>query len=553
MLAACYGEPPGQERSRGSAPQDPRIREAPRPHGARRRPGGRQPGDGARGVPLPPGTASAGRSRPAGGPLARGDSRRARAGAGRLILVVDASAAVEYLLLTPLGERVGDLLGGAALAAPELLDAEVLAVLRREVLAGRLRERRATEAVDDLRAWGVERLAHRLLLEDAWSLRGHITAYDALYVAAARARHAALVTADGPLARAAALGVVVHNVRPGRPPPRPPAPHRPPPGRDGGRHSAGGVMRPEPTARSASDFGRRSLRAGKPRRGPAVAATSGSPSPRLSHGEHPRPVGAEVCGLRGGAEAARRLVGRLIGQVERPPVHGDRMPRPEVERGAHRLLGIEVHEAHDRARLVGADRERGDVDLPEPLAERTEAVEVAGVAGVVEAARGPLDDPSRPQAPSVPDDGASREVLRGYAVHPDGAHLHALSPVELDHLAAGGADEVAHLEAGDKTRTMSGQRLDGRQIGVVVVVVRQRHEVDRRQRVERDTRRDQPLRPGERHRARALGEDRVGQERDAVHADEKRRVADPREARVLEHGGAIVGHPRRGAVPPDEW
>src|SRR5438046_10624272 len=200
MLAACYGEPPGQERSRGSAPQDPRIREAPRPHGARRRPGGRQPGDGARGVPLPPGTASAGRSRPAGGPFARGDSRRARAraGAGRLILVVDASAAVEYLLLTPLGERVGDLLGGAALAAPELLDAEVLAVLRREVLAGRLRERRATEAVDDLRSWGVERLAHRQLPEEAWSLRGHVTAYDALYVAAARARHAALVTADGP-------------------------------------------------------------------------------------------------------------------------------------------------------------------------------------------------------------------------------------------------------------------------------------------------------------------------------------------------------------------
>src|SRR5438105_3052299 len=222
MLAACYGEPPGQERSRGSAPQDPRIREAPRPHAARRRPGGRQPGDGARGVPLPPGTASAGRSRPAGGPFARGDSRRARAGAGRLILVVDASAAVEYLLLTPLGERVGDLLGGAAPAAPELLDAEVLAVLRREVLAGRLRERRATEAVDDLRSWGVERLAHRLLLEDAWSLRGHVTAYDALYVAAARARHAALVTADGPLARAPALGVVVHHVRPGWPRPRAP-------------------------------------------------------------------------------------------------------------------------------------------------------------------------------------------------------------------------------------------------------------------------------------------------------------------------------------------
>ena len=110
-----------------------------------------------------------------------------------MILVVDASAAVEYLLVTALGERVGGLLEAAALAAPELLDAEVLAVLRREVLAGRLGERRAAEAVDDLRDWGIERLPHRLLLDDAWSLRGHVTAYDALYIAAARRRHAALV------------------------------------------------------------------------------------------------------------------------------------------------------------------------------------------------------------------------------------------------------------------------------------------------------------------------------------------------------------------------
>ncbi len=130
-----------------------------------------------------------------------------------MIVVVDASAAVEYLLQTALGVRVGSLIESADVAAPELLDAEVLAVLRREVLAGRLAERRATEAVSDLRDWGVERLSHRALLDTAWTLRGHVTAYDGLYVSAARARRAALVTADGPLARAPALGIIVHNVR----------------------------------------------------------------------------------------------------------------------------------------------------------------------------------------------------------------------------------------------------------------------------------------------------------------------------------------------------
>jgi predicted nucleic acid-binding protein len=81
------------------------------------------------------------------------------------------------------------------------------------VTSRRLDAARAAEAVDDLRDWGIERLPHRPLLREAWSLRGHVTAYDALYVAAARARNADLVTADGPLARAPGLGVVVHDVR----------------------------------------------------------------------------------------------------------------------------------------------------------------------------------------------------------------------------------------------------------------------------------------------------------------------------------------------------
>ena len=131
-----------------------------------------------------------------------------------MIFVVDASAAVELLLQTQIGLHVTGLIDRGDVAAPELLDAEVMAVLRREVLAGRLREGRATEAIADLRGWPLERIGHRPLLEDAWALRGHVRAYDALYVAAARLRGAALVTADGPLARAPGLGVAVHNVRP---------------------------------------------------------------------------------------------------------------------------------------------------------------------------------------------------------------------------------------------------------------------------------------------------------------------------------------------------
>src|SRR5882724_5793492 len=84
MLSACRGEPAGEERSREPPAQNPGIRETPRAHGARRGPGSREARDGARGVPRPAGTAPARRPRPARGSLARGGSRRALAGGGRL-------------------------------------------------------------------------------------------------------------------------------------------------------------------------------------------------------------------------------------------------------------------------------------------------------------------------------------------------------------------------------------------------------------------------------------------------------------------------------------
>jgi predicted nucleic acid-binding protein len=132
-----------------------------------------------------------------------------------LSIVVDASAAVEYLLQTELGMRVAQFIDDTDVLAPELLDVEVLAVLRRQALSGHLDPERAQEAIADLRDWPLERLRHRDLLDGAWQLRGHVSAYDAVYVQAARHREASLVTADGPLARAPGLGIVVHNVRSG--------------------------------------------------------------------------------------------------------------------------------------------------------------------------------------------------------------------------------------------------------------------------------------------------------------------------------------------------
>jgi predicted nucleic acid-binding protein len=129
--------------------------------------------------------------------------------------VIDASVAVEYLLRTPLGRQTADLIEEAFLLAPELLDVEVLSVLRRAVLRRRLEVQRAQMAIDDFLDWQIDRVPHAVLIREAWRHRHNMSAYDAFYVAAAHIYDIPLITADGPLARAPAVGIVVQNIRMG--------------------------------------------------------------------------------------------------------------------------------------------------------------------------------------------------------------------------------------------------------------------------------------------------------------------------------------------------
>lgn len=118
--------------------------------------------------------------------------------------VVDASALIEALLRTPLGERCTERLlrPGNPLFAPHLLDVEVVQVLRRYAEKGDLRDGRAREALQDLADFPLIRFSHEPFLERMWELRHSLSAYDAAYIALAEALNAPLVTCDARLARA---------------------------------------------------------------------------------------------------------------------------------------------------------------------------------------------------------------------------------------------------------------------------------------------------------------------------------------------------------------
>ena len=119
------------------------------------------------------------------------------------MIVLDASALLEFLLQTPLGLRVEACLfrGEHEFHAPHLIDVEVTQGLRRLVRAGEVSPDRALQAIADLADFDLHRHSHVDLLTRAWKLRENVTAYDAMYVALADALGSSLVTCDTPLAK----------------------------------------------------------------------------------------------------------------------------------------------------------------------------------------------------------------------------------------------------------------------------------------------------------------------------------------------------------------
>jgi predicted nucleic acid-binding protein len=113
------------------------------------------------------------------------------------MIVVDASVLAPALADDGAdGDQARERLRGERLAAPELVDLEVASVLRRASRDGRLDERRARQALEDLATIPLGRASHRPLLLRIWELRENLTAYDAAYVAVAEALEVALLTAD---------------------------------------------------------------------------------------------------------------------------------------------------------------------------------------------------------------------------------------------------------------------------------------------------------------------------------------------------------------------
>ena len=129
-------------------------------------------------------------------------------------MVVDSSAVIAVLAADKPDHALVERLSCAhELHAPQLLDIEVLHVLRRLVATGHLNARRAQQVREDFAALRVRRYPHEPLADRIWELRDTLTPSDAAFVVLAETLEVLFVTCDPRLASAQGHGAEVEFFR----------------------------------------------------------------------------------------------------------------------------------------------------------------------------------------------------------------------------------------------------------------------------------------------------------------------------------------------------
>lgn len=130
-------------------------------------------------------------------------------------IVIDASALAEVVARSERAGQLEEIIDRQPLIAPDLINSEVLSVLRGWLARSLVDLPSAVRAVHNLTTAPIRRFTTSTSIDEMWSTRHNLTPYDAAYVVLARRTGAALLTLDQRLTEAPALGIPLLTIRNG--------------------------------------------------------------------------------------------------------------------------------------------------------------------------------------------------------------------------------------------------------------------------------------------------------------------------------------------------
>jgi hypothetical protein len=239
------------------------------------------------------------------------------------------------------------------------------------------------------------------------------------------------------------------------------------------------------------------------------------------------------------------LIQRIVGQREGSPMHPHAALGAKIQVDLQRFVQIDVLLLHKPARQTSADGDERKVEaaaLPRRVARRQplpgidEVPAVACVAGEEPMKIRAQCRPGAPQRAVAVAQAAARPVLRGSELKFHAAVHMPFPPVELH---GPGDAEPLHPrlqpqghEVERRPARLPCQRLHAAAVEMIVVIVRDQHDIDVRQILERNARRLHPLGSGALQRRGAQGKDRIREHVEPAGLHQHGRVTDPGGGRV---------------------
>jgi len=222
----------------------------------------------------------------------------------------------------------------------------------------------------------------------------------------------------------------------------------------------------------------------------------------------------------------------FIRLVERSPVNRHEVLAFELTESTEGFVWVDVDLCHEPPRLVGTDGHEDQLWGSEALPNQAEVLPIAGIAPEVDAMFRAFYVPACPQSPVTVCQTAPGEVACRGAVETHTGVLHELPPVQFhDSATSPPAHKLSNPSWHKEKRVgMAYEELHAGFVQMVVVVVRDQHDMDSRELFRLERQGDQPAWSGKAHRACPRAEDGICKEDEGVELEQHGTVPKPKHA-----------------------